>query len=189
MLSLLLPLAAVIVIYVVRMIELRTRRELIQGPILERLSFRLFWFVGTGITIAAIAEYFVRENEFHWPWFVSGCALGFASFALRRRAIAALGRFWSLHVEIRETHQLVKSGPFRWLRHPTYFSMLLELLAVAVVLEAIYTICLIPVLYFPALAYRLHLEEPALIEKFGDAYREYMRTTPAFLPYKWPTQR
>lgn len=35
-----------------------------------------------------------------------------ASFALRRAAIRALGRFWSLHVEMREGHEFVTTGPF-----------------------------------------------------------------------------
>ncbi|NDJ15643.1 MAG: hypothetical protein EBY17_31475, partial [Acidobacteriia bacterium] len=41
-----------------------------------------------------------------------------------------------LHVEIRETHQFVRTGPFRWMRHPTYFSMILELLSAAFILQA-----------------------------------------------------
>ena len=58
------------------------------------------------------------------------------SFWLRARAIAALGRFWSLHVEIRENHEFVKTGPFRWMRHPVYFSMILELASICLILHA-----------------------------------------------------
>ena len=54
------------------------------------------------------------------------------------------------------------------------------------ILQAVVTLALVPLLYLPALAYRLHLEEPALLAKFGDAYRDYMRATPALLPYRWP---
>jgi protein-S-isoprenylcysteine O-methyltransferase Ste14 len=112
-----------------------------------------------------------------------------AAFAIRRSAIAALGRYWSVHVEIREGHELIRTGPFRWVRHPTYFSMLLELLAVMLILQATVTLCVMPFLFLPALAWRLHLEEPALIAKFGDAYRDYMRDTPCFLPFKWRRSR
>ena len=112
------------------------------------------------------------------------CALG--SFYIRRQAIAALGRFWSLHVEIRQHHQLVQIGPFRWLRHPTYFSMILELLSGALMFNARYSLLIVPLLFIPALLLRLRLEEAALIEKFGDAYRAYQKSTPAIIPYKWP---
>jgi protein-S-isoprenylcysteine O-methyltransferase Ste14 len=189
LLSLILPLLAVATIYVARMRELGTRRDVIAGQVQERWSLRIFWLVGTAIWAGAIVEYFVRGHRLDWPWFLAGLACGVASFAIRRRAIAALGKFWSLHVEIREEHQFVKDGPFRWMRHPTYFSMLLELLAVTLILKATVCLALVPLLYLPALAYRLHLEEPALVAKFGDAYREYMRTTPAFLPWKRPSAR
>src|SRR5262249_48704256 len=109
-----------------------------------------------------------------------------ASFYLRRRAIAALGKFWSLHVEIRDTHQFVQSGPFRFMRHPTYFSMMLELLSVGLLLQAFYMLAFIPFLYFPVLLFRLKLEESALIEKFGDAYGDYQRRVPAIFPVRWP---
>jgi protein-S-isoprenylcysteine O-methyltransferase Ste14 len=189
MFSIALPPVAVAIIYFARMKELGTRRDTIPGPIRERWSLRLFVLVGTAIWAGALVEYFVRGHRLEWPWFLAGVACGVASFVIRRRAIAALGRFWSLHVEIREEHQFVKDGPFRWMRHPTYFSMLLELLAVTLILKATICLVLVPLLYLPALAYRLSLEEPALIAKFGEAYREYMRATPAILPMRWPRAR
>jgi protein-S-isoprenylcysteine O-methyltransferase Ste14 len=189
MLSIVLPPLAVAIIYVARMKELGTRRETTPGEIRERWSLRLFWLVGTTIWAGGLVEYFVRGHRLDWPWFLAGVACGVASFRIRRRAIAALGRFWSLHVEIRDDHGFVQDGPFRWMRHPTYFSMLLELLAVTLILKATICLALIPLLYLPALAYRLHLEEPALIAKFGDMYREYMRATPALLPWRWPHTR
>lgn len=181
-----LPLVAVAILYAARMLELRSRREVIAGEVSERWSLRIFWLVGTTIWVGAIVEYIVRGNRLEWPWFGAGALCGIASFIIRRRAIAALGRFWSLHVEIREEHQFVKEGPFRWMRHPTYFSMLLELLSATLLLEATNALLLVPLLYLPALAYRLSLEEPALLAKFGEAYRNYMRETPAFLPWRWP---
>jgi protein-S-isoprenylcysteine O-methyltransferase Ste14 len=184
--ALYLPLAAVLVIYLARMIELGTKRNVIRGPVREKLSFQLFWVVGTSIWIGSIIEYFVRHHRLDWPWFIAGCACGISSFVIRRQAIAALGKFWSLHVEIRDAHQFVQNGPFRFVRHPAYFSMLLELLAVSLILKAYIMLCLVPLLYFPVLAFRLRLEEAALIEKFGPAYAEYRRSTPALLPYKWP---
>lgn len=185
-LTIALPPIAVAIIYVARMQELGTKRDTIPGPIQERWSLRIFWLVGTAIWAGALVEYFMKGQRLEWPWFLSGILCAVASFTIRRRAIAALGRFWSLHVEIREEHQFVKDGPFRWMRHPTYFSMLLELLSVTLILKATTCLLMVPVLYLPALSYRLALEEPALVAKFGDAYRHYKHTTPAFLPLKWP---
>jgi len=90
-------------------------------------------------------------------------------------------------VEIREQHEFVRTGPFRWMRHPTYFSMILELLSAAFLLQAPGTLGLVSLLFVPALVERLCLEETALVEKFGDAYRRYQQTTPAVIPWKGPT--
>lgn len=118
----------------------------------------------------------------------AGCACALLSFLIRRRAIAALGQFWSLHVEIREKHKLVQTGPFRFVRHPTYFSMILELLATWLLLDAHWTLLAAALIFAPTLWQRFRLEESALVEKFGDVYRAYQRSTPALIPYRWPRQ-
>jgi protein-S-isoprenylcysteine O-methyltransferase Ste14 len=135
----------------------------------------------------SIAEYVLRGGGFSWVTLIAGIVCSIASFKLRWAAIAALGKFWSLHVEIRENHEFVQSGPFRFVRHPTYFSMILELASFPLFCSAWFMLILIPVAYIPALILRLRLEEPALVNKFGDAYREYQRRVPMLIPYKWPS--
>jgi protein-S-isoprenylcysteine O-methyltransferase Ste14 len=184
-----LALAAVLAIYGVRMIELATRRQTVPGKVRETMTLRLFMVVGTLLVAGSIGELLLFERRLPWVTFVSGALLAAASFSIRRRAIASLGRFWSLHVEIRENHQFVRSGPFRWVRHPTYFSMILELLAIGLIANAWFSLLLVLVLFPPILARRLNLEESALVEKFGDAYRDYQRTTPALFPYKWRSSK
>ena len=174
--------------YAARMAEIATKRNTIPGPVQENLTFRLFFVVGTAITFGSLAEYLFVRREFSWLVLGAGVACSLVSFALRRSAIAALGKFWSLHVEIRENHEFVQSGPFRFMRHPTYFSMVLELLSFALIFNAWITMIFIPLAYIPVLIMRLRLEEPALVEKFGDAYREYQRRVPMLIPYKWPSR-
>lgn len=170
------------------MVEIATKRDTVAGPVRENLTLRLFFLVGTAITLGSLLEYVFVRRGFSWWVLGAGVACAVASFWLRRRAIAALGRFWSLHVEIRENHEFVQSGPFRYMRHPTYFSMVLELLSFALIFNAWITMLFIPLAYIPVLIMRLRLEEPALVEKFGDAYREYQRRVPMLIPYKRPAR-
>src|SRR5258708_6283123 len=124
-----LPIISVIAIFLSRMVELGKKRPTISGPVKENLTLRLFVLVGTLMLVASGVEYFLlREHALVWPTFLAGWVCAAISFVLRRRAIAALGQFWSLHVEIRQNHEFVQSGPFACMRHPTYFSMILELL-------------------------------------------------------------
>jgi isoprenylcysteine carboxyl methyltransferase (ICMT) family protein YpbQ len=180
-----LPIVAVVAIYGLRLFELSRKRNTIPGIVREHLTLRLFFLAGTIIFLGSVIEYLLRGKELSWPLFVLGIALAIISFWLRRKAIAALGKFWSLHVEIREQHQFVQHGPFRYLRHPTYLSMILELVALALICRAFITLLAIPVLFLPVLAVRLHVEESALTEKFGETYRHYQQTTPALFPWKW----
>ncbi len=184
-----LPLVSVILIYLSRMIELGTRRDTMAGPVLERLTLPLFVLAGSVMVAGSIVELFVRHLRLNGWTFVCGWMCAVASVVLRRKAIAALGRFWSLHVEIREGHQFVRTGPFRWMRHPTYFSMILELLAIGLVTNALYTAVVVAVLFVPTLAFRINLEETALVARFGEMYKQYQRTTPALFPYKWPREK
>jgi len=185
--AIILPIASGLLIYGLRMAELGTKREIVPGPVRETATLRLFILAGALMLAGAIVEFLWRGGTWHGPAFLAGWVLALASIALRRRAIAALGHFWSLHVEIRPNHQFVRSGPFRWLRHPTYLSMFLELFAGALFLNAPGALAISLLIFVPTLLWRLRLEEAALVEKFGDAYRAYQSNTPALFPYKWPT--
>jgi protein-S-isoprenylcysteine O-methyltransferase Ste14 len=70
------------------------------------------------------------------------------------------------------------------MRHPTYFSMILELLAVGVILRSWGTLAVVGVIFVPSLLWRLRIEEAALVEKFGESYQSYQRSTPALFPFK-----
>ena len=184
-----LPIASVVLIYLVRLVELGTRRDTISGPIRERLTLRLFMLAGTVMVAGSVVEFFVRQMSLNGWTFIAGWICALASLVIRRKAIAALGKFWSLHVEIRENHQFVRTGPFRWVRHPTYFSMILELLGLGLIMNATYTLVIVAVIFVPTLAFRINYEEKALVEKFGDAYQDYRRNTPAVFPYKRPGRK
>jgi protein-S-isoprenylcysteine O-methyltransferase Ste14 len=186
--ALVLPVISVVVVCAARMFELRTRRQTVSGIVKENLTLRLFLLTGFLMLGGGIAEFFLAKKSLFLPTYSAGLICAAFSFFLRRRAIAALGKFWSLHVEIRENHEFVRSGPFRWMRHPTYFSMILELVAIGLMLNAWWTLLFVVLLFIPVLAARVKLEETALIEKFGETYRRYQRTTPAIFPIKIPVK-
>ena len=173
-----------------RIVEMKRKRDVVSGKVQENFTFRLFVVVGAIMTAGSIAEYVlcggIFSPRFSWIALAAGIVSSIVSFKLRWAAIAALGKFWSLHVEIRENHEFVQSGPFRFVRHPTYFSMILENASFPLFCSAWYMLILIPIAYIPALFLRLRLEEPALVNQFGDTYRDYQRRVPMLIPYKWP---
>ncbi len=81
----------------------------------------------------------------------------------------------------RKEHQLVTSGPYRWVRHPLYTVGSSMFIAFGMMADN-WFIALLGILAFVGMAIRTPKEEANLIEKFGDEYREYMKRTGRFLP-------
>ena len=112
-------------------------------------------------------------------WF--GVGLGIICDTLLFWMFRSIGTGISPTVATRREHRLVTSGPYRYIRHPLYSIGTAFFLAFALMADNWYFAGM-AVLAFVLLALRLPNEEAHLIEKFGDDYRRYMKTTGAFLP-------
>jgi protein-S-isoprenylcysteine O-methyltransferase Ste14 len=113
---------------------------------------------------------------------VVGAAVFALSLWLFRRSHKDLGRQWSASLEIREKHQIVRAGVYRYIRHPMYASFWLWALAQAFLLSnviaALSGLVGVGILFFARVAF----EERMLTEAFGDDYRVYMRETKRIIP-------
>lgn len=184
-----LPVLCAVVLYVARVREFFVKRNVVSGQVNEKATFVALFLSGTLVVTLALVEYLVRDLHFHPATFAVGIAVAAASFAVRSAAARALGRMWSVHIEIRKEHELVKSGPFAWVRHPIYLAAILELVGAMLFLNSAYTWILFAAGFAPSLFARIRLEERAMIAQFGDAYVEYRKTTPAVLPWRGRTTR
>jgi protein-S-isoprenylcysteine O-methyltransferase Ste14 len=84
-------------------------------------------------------------------------------------------------VTIRSEHQLVTSGPYKWIRHPLYTFGFIMIVSVCVALANWFILSVALLTWIP-LILRTPLEESKLIEAFGDEYREYMTKTGRYFP-------
>jgi protein-S-isoprenylcysteine O-methyltransferase Ste14 len=105
-----------------------------------------------------------------------------ASLVVFRLTHRALGRNWSVSLDVREGHQLVTNGIYRKLRHPMYSAFWLWAVAQALLLPnwvaGFSGIVGFGVLFFG----RVAREEQMMLETFGDRYREYMARTYRVIP-------
>ena len=93
-----------------------------------------------------------------------------------------LGRNWSSEVRIAVNHQLIRTGPYRRLRHPTYAGMLGMFLGTAIVSGEFHS--LVALLMMSLLYWRkIRLEEQILRKSFGANYDAYRRDTWALIPF------
>jgi protein-S-isoprenylcysteine O-methyltransferase Ste14 len=92
-----------------------------------------------------------------------------------------LGRNWSAEVRIAVDHRLVRTGPYRLLRHPIYTAMLGMLLGTAIVSGQYHALSGLVIL---AIAYvrKTNLEEKILLQTFGADYDAYRRHTWTLVP-------
>ncbi|PKM82784.1 MAG: hypothetical protein CVU89_04595 [Firmicutes bacterium HGW-Firmicutes-14] len=98
-------------------------------------------------------------------------------FLLRAAAIKELGRFYSVNIRITEDHQLVKTGVYRYFRHPLYLIGILENVFYPMAAGAYWTAVLLVVTVTPVILLRRHREEGILLKKFGREYADYRKST------------
>jgi protein-S-isoprenylcysteine O-methyltransferase Ste14 len=111
----------------------------------------------------------------------TGVALGVVSFVLYAWSQATLGKAWSPHLQMREEHQLVTTGPYARIRHPIYLALIGFLTGIALVTANWFFIALL-VVSLVVLALRIPKEEQMMIEDFGEEYKVYMQRTGRLFP-------
>jgi protein-S-isoprenylcysteine O-methyltransferase Ste14 len=102
------------------------------------------------------------------------------SFSVWARVV--LGRNWSGTVTIKKDHELIQSGPYRWVRHPIYTGIILGFLGSAVARNSpagYLGVALVAVGFW----FKLQREETWLRETFGDSYAQYADKTARLIPF------
>lgn len=157
-----------------------------EGKILDRGTQIMLWIVL--VASLRIDEWMHNllppdmPGSYTWlrPVAVAVFVLG---LVIRATAVFNLGRAFSANVAVRSGQKLKRTGLYRIVRHPSYFG--LELILLALGLHARTWACLAEIM-IPctlALLYRIHVEEIALHQAFGDEYEDYSRTTKRLIPF------
>jgi methyltransferase len=116
----------------------------------------------TGLLAGALVEVWLRRPDFV-PWLGwSMLAVVIAAQALRWWCIGSLGRHWNTRVIVIPGMQLVRRGPYRWLRHPNYVAVVAEGVALPLVHGAWITAGLFTLANAAVLTVRIRTEDAAL---------------------------
>jgi protein-S-isoprenylcysteine O-methyltransferase Ste14 len=113
-----------------------------------------------------------------------GLTIQAAFLLLAVSARRSLGRNWSGPVSVVADHQLVRSGPYRWVRHPIYTGMLGMYVGAAVVLGELHSLIAVAILV-AIYARKIRMEERTMQGAFGAAYDAYRRDTWTWIPPLW----
>jgi len=114
--------------------------------------------------------------------YLIGVAVLAAGLAFTVWARVLLGRNWSGTVTLKEGHELIRTGPYRFVRHPIYTGLLVAFAGSAIARGEWRGLVALAIA-FAALWRKLKLEERWLGETFGEAYERYRAEVPALIPF------
>lgn len=132
------------------------------------------------------AIYLRYPDSFRWNAVTTAAlVLMLAGLSLRVWAVVTLGRFFTWFITVYDDHQVIRSGPFRFIRHPAYGGALLLFVGTLLFLHAWIGAALSLVFQLFAYVRRIRYEEKMMIERMGAAYASYRREVRALVPLLW----
>ncbi|HEY1583011.1 MAG TPA: isoprenylcysteine carboxylmethyltransferase family protein [Chthoniobacterales bacterium] len=152
----------------------------------DRMTLPLLWTViGLSIWTAFYLQAKFPQGAFahRRSAYLAGLTLFAIGLIVRWAAIIHLGRFFTVNVAIAEDHQLVTTGPYRHVRHPSYTGTFLIFLGYGLCMLNIYSLAAVFLPVVIAFLWRIHIEEEALRGAFGDKYEDYAARTRRVIPF------
>jgi protein-S-isoprenylcysteine O-methyltransferase Ste14 len=160
------------------------QREALQKNAVDTGILRVFGMSWTlSVVVYALTPEWISWAQLDFAMWIRwmGVAIGLGSLVLLAWSDHHLGVNFSPTLRIRERHELVKNGPYRWVRHPIYTSGLMFMIAIQLISSNWFVgLCWsgVIVLY----AQRIPREERMMLKRFGKDYQDYQKQTGCLWP-------
>ena len=135
--------------------------------------------------LAAAAESRAVGPRIAGPHRAAGLVVTWLGLGIRAWSIAVLGRSFRTTVEVDSQQAVIASGPYRWVRHPSYTGLLLIVTGFGLATGYWLALVVCLALPLPALLWRIRVEEAELTRVLGDRYRAYQAHTRRLVPGLW----
>ena len=113
---------------------------------------------------------------------IAGLFLFVIGFSIELVGQITLRRFYSSTLVIKDDHQLITNGIYRFIRHPMYLGVIMAAVGLAAFSLSLGGIVIMLAL-IPVFLIRIKIEERMLIDEFGEAYRTYRKKARKLLPF------
>jgi protein-S-isoprenylcysteine O-methyltransferase Ste14 len=157
-----------------------TNWDSIFGVVIQSASLFTVWSIGRRSQMSISP----RMIGFDLVLFVVVLILVISSLYMMWAAVRTLGKQWSLQARVLDDHALIRSGPYRLVRHPIYTAILGMILAAALTWSNWLGFIVSIVLFSVGTIIRIRSEERLLHAQFGAAFEDYKREVPAVIPLK-----
>jgi protein-S-isoprenylcysteine O-methyltransferase len=165
----------------------KSRKMLDPAKARDRGSF--FFLVGmiwVGIFLEFMFCFGARWAAIPWmrtELFFLGIALMWLGMAFRYYCMRVLGRYFTFNVAVHAGQTVVEAGPYRYIRHPSYTGALITVVGFGLALGNWAGMIALVACVGIGYAYRIRVEEAALVLALGEPYRGYMRRTQRLVPF------
>jgi len=141
---------------------------------------------GIGQIISIIEWAYFRQTKISLSyWTIAGGLLLLSGTIFRLYAIHTLGKYFTATVQIRHEHKIIATGPYRFLRHPSYTGAFIAMLGSALFLQSMSGILIFGIGMLYVYYLRINTEEQTLLQNFGESYTKYSRHTWRMFPWVW----
>lgn len=152
----------------------------------DKKSILIILIMSSISVVSSVVEwaYFTDASSVRWLT-VLGVLLMITGISIRIWAIKTLGKNFTATATITDNHQFISSGPYKFVRHPSYLGAFLAIVGCPVFLNA--TLATLIAFLSMTIAYiiRINVEEKMLTSYFCESYERYKRETKMFIPFIW----
>jgi protein-S-isoprenylcysteine O-methyltransferase Ste14 len=154
-------------------------------PLSRRIELLAIWVpaIGLGLTGATMRAF--GGERLAGVANALGVVLCGSGIVLRYWSRKTLGRFFTIGVVHQEGHEVVRTGPYRWIRHPGYLGFVLFYVGVPLVIGSWLGALLLSAPALIIFVWLIVVEDRRLSEALGEAYVAYMAQSARLIPGVW----
>jgi len=159
------------------------------GTRFDRGSF--YFVIATAVLGIGAAFAFASDvpgaalNSSRWPIFVTGLTVIVLGIALRQWSVLILGTFFTVQVQVHTDQTVVDTGPYRFVRHPSYSAIIISFVGIGVALENWLSLAVLIIVPTIGLVARIRIEERVLLDALGEPYRRFSQGRARLISKVW----
>lgn len=168
------------------LLESSASQSISEESLVHKKKVFLPYLIGACILLSfwtSIFEYAEQPSSRQSLTSIVGGLLIIAGITIRLISIRKLNKYFVSHVGLIPNHQLVNTGIYSVVRHPSELGLLFICFGVSIMLLSTTGIMVTATTLMPLIIYRLSLEDGLLQAQFGQKYEQYKSVTPSLIPY------
>lgn len=136
----------------------------------DRKGYEVIVAMHAAFFISLVLEYIFlkRTLNTYWAVFISVFIL---AQILRYWSIASLGKYWNTKILVKPDTPLIRKGPYRYIKHPNYLSVVIEIAVIPLIFSCYLTSAIFTITNLALLSRRIKIEERALLTASRSDYK------------------